>query len=63
MVQGVRDNYENYLNEMYNEDQIGEKRFVKVLKVIDEKYKDNEENSEIILIIKNHVKEMLDTIS
>lgn len=63
MVKNKFDNYENYLNEMYNEDQIGEKRFVEVLKVIDEKYKDNEENSEIILIIKNHVKEMLDTIS
>jgi hypothetical protein len=63
MVKNKFDNYENYLNEMYNEDQIGEKRFVEVLKVIDERYKDNEENSEIISNIKNHVKEMLDTIS
>ena len=63
MVKNKFDNYENYLNEMYNIDQIGEKRFIEVLKVIDEKYKDNEENSEIISNIKNHVKEMLDTIS
>ena len=63
MVKNKFDNYENYLNEMYNEDQIGEKRFVEVLKVIDEKYKDNDGNKEIILTIKNHVKEMLDTIS
>ena len=63
MVKNEFDHFKTYLNDVYSEAQRGEKRFVAVLKVIDAKYKDNEENSEIVLNIKNNVKAMIDSIS
>ena len=64
MVKTKFDECKEHLKEVYGDEaQRGEKKFVAVLRGINEQYKDNQENSEIIDSIKNNVKSMLESIS